>query len=303
MPLMGSRGGGSVRGFGRFGKNLLLALIDTFGRTTSTTLGTSSDGKGLWKNLVGTWQGNGSAAVSLGSPLSNNVTVVDMDGSNITNLQVDIGNAGGIGVSFWGTDANSYYALYPTYNTSTTSNTVCGAGGISTSSANSCGGYDNGQAYFKCVGCQCTEASVPACETAQQRCQSLCGNPLTSYVNWCGQSNCYYINGTVTTTNYNSVANLRRVQGGSATALVTTQYATTTSANAYSYAQSVAISTSGNTISYSLYSSTGKGGTVRASGTNTPSSPIKGPGVGLFQGSSAIAQGTSFNNFSVEVTP
>jgi hypothetical protein len=303
MPLMGSRGGGSVRGFGRFGKNLLLALIDTFDRTTVTSLGTSSDGKGLWKNIIGTWAGNSSVAVSLAAAAGNNVTVVDMDGANITNLQVDLGNAGGVGVSFWVTDSNSYYALYPTYNTSTTSNTVCGAGGISTSSSNSCGTYYSGQDYYKCVGCQCGEITLGACQTAQEACIGLCGNPLTSYVNWCGQSTCYYINATVTTTNYNSVANLKKVEGGSATALVTSQYATSTSSNAYSYAQSVAISTSGNTTSYSLYSSTGKGGSTLASGTNTPSTPVKGIGVGLFQTTSATIQGSSFDNFSVEVTP
>jgi hypothetical protein len=303
VPLLGSRGGGSVRGFGRFGKNLLLALIDTFGRTTTTTLGTSSDGKGLWKNLVGTWEGNGSAGVSLGAAASNNVTVVDMDGSNITNLQVDIGNAGGVGVSFWATDSNSYYALYPTYNTSVSVATVCGAGGISTSSSNSCGGVAGvANEYFN-LGCQCGEFSGNPCQSWQGICQANCGNQLRSYYYGFGGGQCYTINGSVSTTNYNSVANLRKVQSGSATALVTTQYATTTSANAYSYAQSVAISTSGDTISYSLYSSTGKGGSVRASGTNTPSSPIKGPGVGLFQGTSATIQGSSFNNFSVEVTP
>ena len=304
MPLMGSRGGGSVRGFGRFGKNLLLALIDTFGRTTTTTLGTSSDGKGLWKNIVGTWAGNGSAGVSLGAAASNNVTVVDMDGSNITNLQVDLGNAGGVGVAFWATDSNSYYALYPTYSTSTTSNTVCGAGGIGTGSGCSVyspGGSEPSQNFN--VGCQCGESSGGPCTSWEAVCQGLCGNQLRGYYYGFGGGPCYYKNGTVVTTNYNSTANLRKVQGGSATALVTSQYATTTSANAYAYAQSVAISTSGDTISYSLYSSTGKGGSVRASGTNTPSSPTKGPGVGLFHGTSATIQGSSFNNFSAEVTP
>ena len=313
MPMLGSRGGGSVRGFGRFGKILFLFFSDAFNRSTSSILGTSSDGKGIWKNVRGTWQTNGSAAESLSLPGSNNVAVVDLDGTNITNLQVDTGTNGGSGLSFWTTDSNNYYSLYPSYTSSSSSTTGCT--GYTQIQTSSCGSF--------CANCVNTDYSYVLCEeyryypeenfrfyTAPNAaaCAQPNGNAWSYYQRGSFREGPYtvsYRSGnvtqTTTTTTYNSIANLRKVEGGSATALVTNTYLTNTSG--FSKAQSIAISTSGNTISYTLYSAANKGGSVIASGTSSPSSPVKGQGVGLFHGTSVVDQGATLSNFSVTVTP
>jgi hypothetical protein len=319
MPLLGSRGGGSVRGFGRFGKILFLFFSDTFNRSTSELLGTSSDGKGVWKNVRGIWQGNGSAAVSVSLPGSNNVAVVDLDGTNITNLQVDTGTNGGSGLAFWTTDENNYYSLYPSYTSSSTSNTACT--GYNQVYGTSCGSF--------CANCVDSSITVYACSQARMfpsdgftyyyasspsGCSTGSNGPAGGWPAWSNYQRGDYagwseyipyrsgnVNQTTTTTTYNSIANLRKVEGGSATALVTNTYSTNTSG--FSKAQSIAISTSGSTISYTLYSAANKGGSTLASGTNSPSSPVKGPGVGLFHGTSTVDQGSTLSNFSVTVTP
>jgi hypothetical protein len=315
MPMMGSRGGGSIRGFGRFGKNLLLALIDSFNRSTSGNLGTSSDGKGLWKNVVGTWQANGSSSVSNGLASGNNVAVVDLDGTNITNLQVDTGTNGGSGLSFWTTDANNYYALYPSYTSSSSSSSGCT--GYTQLNTTSCGAFcanctNTDYTYYVCSEARMTPEEnfryyyvtgnvnncyqyVPQAWSNYQR-----GGPAQNYpvtVNYRSGN----VTATTTTTTYNSIANLRKVEGGSATALATNTYVSNTSG--FSKAQSIAISTSGNTISYAFYSAANKGGSTIGSGTSTPSNPVKGQGVGLFHGASIVDQGSTLSNFSVTVTP
>jgi hypothetical protein len=303
MPLLGARGGGSVRGFGRFGKNLLLSLIDSFNRSTSGSLGTSSDGKGLWKNVRGTWQGNGSLAVSAGAASDNNVAAIDMDGTNITNLQVDTGTSGGSGLSFWVTDSNNYYAFYPSYTQSSSSSSSC-SGSYGSNSPTPCSSVaGNGQ--FRIVYC-CNGVTFRMGPCDGNDPNGLCTNAYGSSggqcgTQWDGWASCYSTYPTTVTTTYNSIVNLRKVEGGSVTNLISSNYVSNTSG--YSKARSLAISTSGNTISYSLYSSTGKGGSVIGSGSNTPSNPVKGVGMGLFHGQSTIDQGSTLSNFSVTVTP
>jgi hypothetical protein len=305
MPLMGSRGGGSIRGFGRFGKSLLLAFIDSFTRGNGS-LGTSSDGKGTWKSVVGTFAILSNNANSSDSTA---VAVVDLDGTNITNLQADVG--GGTGVSFWAQDSSNYYALYPTYNSSTVSGSNCNAPGGSGSSvpAGKCGvaGSNCGMWYNYCAA---NKKNVPSGQT--ESCGSMPENWPGILDNNCGPgwyfTDCkctsYTWSGTTvnfSTTTYYSTAKLLKVQGGSSSEIVSTDYTVNTSG--YNTTNSVAITTSGSTITYALYSSTNKGGSTLASGTNTPSSPVKGAGVGIFRTTSSTNQGNNVAGFSVTVTP
>ena len=311
MPLMGSRGGGSVRGFGRFGKVLLLAFLDTFGRTTSGSLGTSSDGKGVWKNVRGTWSANGSGAVNTDTASNNNIAVVDMDGTTITNAQVDVQSAGGgTGVSFWVQDSNNYYALYPSYSTSSQTVTNCGGGGGSGSSlpGNACGvsGSNCGMWYNYCFYAGRVEftGQSPSCGSIPGSWPGIldtnCGpgwyynDCRCSSYNWTGT------NQTSSLTNYISTVKLLKVQGGSGEEIVSSTYTNNTSG--FNRTRSVAISTSGSTVSYYLYSSTNKVGLI-TSGSSTPSNPVKGAGVGVFRGSSSNEQGTTLSAFSATVTP
>jgi hypothetical protein len=321
MPLLGARGGGSVRGFGRFGKNLLLIVTDSFARTVSGLIGTSSDGKAIWTSLRGTWASNGSAAASASAAANKNLATIELDGSNIVNLQADIGTSGGLGVSFWVTDANSYYSLYPSYSTSTVTTNPCNG-------YRENAGWNNGTGMCSTIGnfhnlsgiCYTNEPSPGVYVGYQPISAQLAENqyqymePSPWVANTCGalgksifsfgsyaRVTAGYQTTTVVTTTYNSTVNLEKTVSGSTTALVSSNYVSNTSG--FSKAQSVAISTSGDTISYSLYSSSNKGGSVIASGTNTPSSPLKGLKVGLFHGASTVDQGTAISNFKVEVTP
>lgn len=319
MPLLGARGGGSVRGFGRFGKNLLLIVVDTFGRTVSGLIGTSSDGKAVWNSLRGTWAANGSSAASASAAANRNLSTIELDGSNITNLQVDTGTSGGVGLAFWVTDANSYYALYPSYSTSSTTTYPCNAFRENSGWGNSSGMCSvTGDRYkisglccvtntFTNAGLACygpiyasTSTNVDAQTFGNSYCSSqgkqVYGGPDSTTTVRIGLQT-----STVVTTTYNSTVNLDKTVSGSTTSLVSSNYVSNSSG--YSKAQSIAISTSGDTISYSLYSSTDKGGSTLSSGTNTPSTPLKGNQVGLFHGVSSVDQGTTATNFKVEVTP
>jgi hypothetical protein len=273
----------------------------------SSDLGTSSDGKAVWRNITGTWQTNGSVAVSLSAASNKNITVADIDGSNISNLQIDIGTGGGVGLSFWVTSANSYYALYPSYGTSTSTNNVCDAvvsqtGGYSGSC---CGGNSTSTRYRYVSQCSgglqfttyetySTSGNAYANSVCYPESGTLLSGPTAETIYTCNTPR------SVTTTTYNSTLNLIKVESGSQTSLVSTNYISNTSN--FSKTQSIAISTSGNTISYSLYSSAGKSGSVLSSGSNTPSSPVKGTGVGLFHTTSNSDQGSTFSNFSVTTT-
>lgn len=309
MPLMGSRGGGSVRGFGRFGKNLLLSVIDSFGRSTSGSLGTSSDGKAVWRNVIGTFTANGSAATTSDSTA---LSVVDLDGSNITNLQADMG--GGTGVSFWVQDSNNYYALYPTFSTTTNTSTNCvgpgGSGGYGSWPGNVCGinGTSGCGAWYN----YCAANRQVTFTGQTNSCGGYPGSWPGTLDNVCGpgwymmecRCSSYTWSGTsqtTSTTTFFSTAKLLRVQGGSGTELVSTNYASNTSG--YTLPSSVAISTSSNTISYGFYASANKSGTLLASGTSSPSSPVKGLGAGVYRTSGGGNQSNTVDNFSVTVTP
>lgn len=313
MPLMGSRGGGSVRGFGRFGKVLLLAIIDSFNRSTSGTLGTSSDGKGVWKNVRGTWSANGSAASNSDTASNNNVAVIDLDGTNISNLQIDTAaSGGGTGVSFWVQDSNNYYAAYPTYGTQTQTTQICGGSSGSGSSlpANACNAASvgTGQWYNWCEFAGRVEptGTSPSCGSVPSQWNTVvtknCGPgwyleqciPSGGYT-WGGQSQSQSI------TNYQSTFKLLQTVGGSTSEVVNTTYNNTTAG--YSPTRSVAISTSGSVITYNVYSSTNKGGSVLATGTYNAGSPTKGYGVGVFRGASSTQQGSTLTAFAATVTP
>jgi len=307
MPLLASRGGGSARGFGRFGKNLLFSFVDSLSRTTSGILGLSSDAKASWRSVVGTWQTNGSAAASLSAAANNNIAVVDLDGTTISNLQVDTGTSGGVGLSFWVTSANSYYALYPSYSTGTTTTSVCNSAyaAFDAYGPQCCGNFASTTLYrhnIQCAGglvLNYYEAS-PQYGAAyyNQTCYPETGSMISAPT-----ARGYYTCNTPsssTVTSYTSTANLIKVESGSSTSLILNDYVSNNSG--YSKAQSIAISTSGNTISYSFYSSANKGGSTIASGSSTPSSPIKGSGVGLFHASSSAEQGSTLSNFSATTT-
>lgn len=122
---------------------------DNFNRTTSGSLGTSSSGQ-PWTALRGVWFANGSQGSS--SDNASNYPIASYD-IGLQNTTSRIDSNPGTGVAFWITDANSWWAAYPFYDTTSSTSTSCNSGyvenssnppsgsccsGVSTNSSSSC---------------------------------------------------------------------------------------------------------------------------------------------------------------------
>lgn len=103
-------------------------FTDNFNRTTSGSLGTSSGGQ-VWTALRGTWSANGSQGTSSDNAANYPIASYDIGTPN-TSSRLD--TSPGTGVAFWITDANSWWAAFPYYDSSTT--TTCNAGQVSSGS-------------------------------------------------------------------------------------------------------------------------------------------------------------------------
>lgn len=94
-------------------KQWFAALItDTFTRTTSGLLGVTDSGIS-WTTLRGTWFSNGSQAQSNDAGSTYALASVPLGSADAT---VSASTSGGVGVSFWVSDANSWWAAVPYYN-------------------------------------------------------------------------------------------------------------------------------------------------------------------------------------------
>lgn len=94
-------------------KQWFAALIsDTFTRTTSGSLGTTDSGIS-WSTLRGTWFSNGSQAQSNDAGSTYALASVPLGSADAT---VSASTSGGVGVAFWVSDANSWWAAVPYYN-------------------------------------------------------------------------------------------------------------------------------------------------------------------------------------------
>lgn len=315
MPFLGTRGSGSSKALGRAAKVAITSLSDTFDRTTSNTLGNPS-GRGIsWRNQRGVWSTNGSIATSATDKSTNSIATILTASSTISNLQVDTQNTGGVGLAFWVVDADNWWAATTGYATtpgsSSTTTTTCNGGGASN--------------ILTRPGSCCAGNYSQTGQYADKRCnngvfQRVWGvpdaphNPLDCNNSRTGRGGYDYYRsytGTVlgcTTTNVtntqtvnftNYLANFKLINNGNV--VVNTQYNTNTSS--FSTIGSMAISTSGNVISYVVYSAANKGGSVLHSGSYTASNPVKGRNVGIFKGDGGSSQGSNLNNFSVTVVP
>ncbi len=285
-------------------QNFISVDTDNFNRSTSGNLGSTSNKATVWTNVRGTWSANGSQATSGDSVGTNAIATVTAATTNISNLQVDTLNTGGVGPSFWVTDAGSWWALTTWHSTNSGSTTTCTGGdpGVQQGGypAACCSGHYTQNRYDVELYCgdggyyvlSRTSCSISA--TVQNNfCQGSgssvgsCSGPYTYY-------GCSNTNVTTSFTNYNS--NFRLVNNTGV--LVNTQY--NTNSSSYSSAGSIAVSTLGDVISYSVYSGANKSGLLH-SGTYTASGATKGRGVGVYKGDGGSNQGSSVDNFSVTV--
>ena len=286
----------------------VITLNDTFNRSNGA-LGTSSDGISAWSVQRGNFSVDSNMAYS--TDTNNSLATVNLSSTAITNAQTDIQNdQGGMGIAFWTTDANSYWAAYPHYTSTTTSSTQtsCTGGGLgccytinnlpSGTCSRSCSGID---VYGYCAGSSGVyfaggRSNCGLSASQQNTLNNNCSGDW--YVEYCTGGSCTVnatnVTNTVNTTNFASairIANQSGVQHENIYSNTTTNSPT----------RSLALSTSGNVVSYNAYNAANKGGSVIASGSYNIGSATKGNRVGVFKTSSQHAQGSYMDNISITV--
>jgi Putative Ig domain len=288
-------------------QNFISTDTDNFNRSTSGNLGSTSNRATVWTNVRGTWQADGSRAYSNDSAGTNAIATVRAATTNISNLQVDTQNTGGVGLAFWVTDANSWYAVTTSYSTDTSSSSSCTGGGSGLyegscpSICNQCNGCDTVTSRYYvelyCPWGYAGEYIRTGCSIPSSTINAICGEPGGGYGGCRGPYTFYGCNTTIatsTTTNYRSYFKLLN----NGTELVSTQY--NVNSSGYSSAGSMAVSTVGNIITYNVYSGANKSGLIH-NGAYTASSPVKGTGVGIYKGNGGSSQGSYVDNFDVTV--
>lgn len=287
--------------------NLIVSDTDNFNRSTSGNLGSTSNNASVWTNQRGTWQADGSRAYSNDSAGTHAVATIAGSTTNVSNLQADTQNAGGVGVAFWVSDANNYYAATTYYSTSSGSSTSCTGGGSGLTeggyASSCCAGQSTSQRWLVTTYCCDGTQLGPSARTTTSPSSGAISTCNNNYGGHCGDSadgpytyySCTTTNVTTSFTNY--LSNFRIINNGSA--IVNTQYNSNTSG--YQTAGSIAVSTSGNTISYSVYSSANKSGLLH-SGSTTPSNPVKGRNIGIYKGDGGSSQGSYVDNFDVTLS-
>jgi hypothetical protein len=279
-------------------------LVDTFNRGNGA-LGTASDGLGVWSVQRGNFSVDSSMAYS--SDTNNSIATAPLASSTISNAQADMyADQGGVGLAFWVTDANSWWGIYPSYTSTTTTgtSTSCTGGALGgtyayqSRPANTCGQTCSSiEIWVYCAGAYNVAAYRNTCSLSATQQNSLNTNcNYDWFVSDCLNGSCTINATNVTNTNYTTnytsdikIANQSGVQHSN------------TYASSINPTRSLAISTSGNTISYTGYSAAGKGGSAIVSSSFTPSSPTKGTRVGVIKSSSPYAQGSYVDNLNVTV--
>lgn len=293
----------------------LATLTDTFNRATGA-LGTSSDGLSTWSVIRNNFTIDSNQAYSTST--DNSLATVTLSTSAISNAQVDmVSDQGGVGLAIWATDANSYWGIYPHYTatvTPTTNNvTTCSGPGFAGTGPTTCASSQNVTGSYGPF-----RVMVYAYEEQQYIGQTAC-NPTCSLPGWAGgypsatyscslstscgsnggynystNTNASNVTNTVTNyaTNYTSAMRI----ASSAGVVVNNQYAASISAM-----KSLAVSTSGNVITYTGYSAANKGGSVLVTSTYDAGAGTKAAKFGVFKAASSHLQGSYVDNISVTV--
>lgn len=112
MPLLSSRASGSVRAFGLTVLSALTSVIDLFTRSDQSGLGTIKGQR--WRVWRGAWAIVSNKASSSSAAGDNALATLKFTKTDVT---VSVSGADpGMGVSFWVTDANNWYASVYTQN-------------------------------------------------------------------------------------------------------------------------------------------------------------------------------------------
>ena len=292
----------------------LATLTDTFNRANAA-LGTSSDGLSTWSVDRGAFSVDSNMAYS--NDTADSMATVALSTSSISNAQVDMySDQAGVGLAIWVTDANSYWGIYPNYTSTVVvgSTTTCNGPAFSGTSGNTCASGTNivgsyGPFY---VTAGCYDDYTANYGTTR----ATCGLPApvrTNLNNACSYRSGYFIDcvfgggggynystntnvSNVTNTNYvTNYTSQLRVKNPSAV-VVNNQYA-----SSINPVRSIAVSTSGNVITYAGYAAANKSGGAIVSGTYDAGAGTKGSKVGVFKTSADYLQGSYVDNINVTV--
>lgn len=283
-----------------------LADGDTFTRTTTLNLGSTTVAEQPWQALSGVWYANGSQAQS---DSASAVSVITMNSNFGTTKAGTL--TPGTGLVYWATDNNRYMATYSfgTVGTSTNcggyssrgcSGNGCNPGGCCTGVSYSCSATyvqysPNGSSAPRNVGCGCAN-----CQGEEISRWSFCCSigGFTQYYNGsCGT------NATVSTvTNYMRTI---KVEGGSASTIEDfsmgsgTAIAQGDASNAAPKLASMSVVTGSNgTVTIVGYPSENYGGTPYTTRNLTPTFNTKSNKFGIIKTSSgATTQGSTVDNF------
>lgn len=285
MPLLGSRGGGSVRGFGRFGKVLINNFIDTFNRTASLI--------SPWFAVRGTWTANGTKATTATSPSTYPITTIETDSADKTIEAIGVTN--GAGVSFWVTDSNNWWA------TTTTATQSC-------QSCTTCSQYTQQSTGFYCVPGNNQNFYIQSCDGESFS--------LGSYSNGCGcRTNCYpgsyesqACGSCVSCTeNFTTVCSVYATNPCNCTQSyflriiksVAGTVSLVASATVGTVVSAIRLITSGNSITAKAYSNTGMTTQTGSDLTASGSGATKTGNHGIILETSSYQQGTTIDEFKV----
>lgn len=292
----------------------LATLTDTFDRANGA-LGTSSDGLSSWSVIRGNFTVDGNKAYS--TDTADSLATATLSTSAVSNAQIDmVSDQGGVGLAVWAADSANYWGVYPHYTTTTNSttnfSTSCSGPGFAGTGPTTCSSSVNSTGSFGpySVALICQGTSVGA--TVRATCS------LNSTQQNYGASNCegdYYpsctptqgggynfatntnaSNVTNSVTNYStSYTSALRIKSANAV-VVNNQYASSVSPM-----RSLAVSTSGNVITYTGYSAANKGGSTLVTSTYDAGAGTKAGKFGVFKTSSSHLQGSYVDNISVTV--
>ena len=155
-PFIGRSGSAGARGLGLF-LGGLKNISDLFTRTAGS-LGISTSGH-AWTALRGTWTTNGTQATSADAGSSYPIGSIPFQANITTSADV----SGGVGLAFWVTDANNWWASYPTYVQNTIN--TCNAGYVSNTSnppsGSCCSGVNSVAGASNCDQTQVSNTSNP----------------------------------------------------------------------------------------------------------------------------------------------
>ena len=299
------------------------AVVDTFTRTTSGTLGTSDTGNS-WTSLFGTWFSNGSQAQANDSVSSGTAGALSYITYGLADNTVVATPTSGTGPAFWVTSGGSWWGAF-IYSDQTTSSGYYAAPCITCSSCGAdctnCGSTTTGPICNTCThsggscGTQSTTGCVNGFGANQATCIAnggtwvvggtpitctnqdctACGSTSTTTCNTCTNCACgcsqytFYAGGTVT--NYY----IRIVSSTSTGAAYTVQ---TTGLNLGQLPGALVATTSGTGVSVSAYTDTTLTTQIGSTVTATNGGTI-GTNYGIVKAYGNYNQGSTADNFSI----